>query len=213
VATAGRRTHCGPRRRWPARWSASGRGSPAGSPGLPWTVLAAVGSVETSHGRSSLPGVHSGGNSAAAMGPMQFLAETWAAYGVDGNGDGARDVYQAADAVFGAAHYLCAGGGGESSRLADAIWAYNHADWCVAEVLTRAVAYGTAGLGTALADTAALVDHPNLTAGAEAKADLIAGAVDPRVVAALAAAVVDHRIEVSVIETGADHLHLGYRQA
>lgn len=171
-------------------------------PGLPWTVLAAIGSVETSHGRSGLPGVHSGANPAGAMGPMQFLAETWAAYGVDGDGDGVKDVYRPADAVFGAARYVCASGGGESSRLADAIWAYNHADWYVAEVLTRAVAYGTAGLGTALADATALVDHPNLTASADARADLIAGVVDPRVVAALAAAVVDHRIEVSVIRTG-----------
>ena len=171
-------------------------------PGLSWTVLAAIGSAETAHGRSSLPGVRSGANSAGAMGPMQFLAETWTAYGKDADGDGVADVYHPADAVFGAAHYLCASGAGDRSRLAEAIWAYNHADWYVVAVLSRAAAYGTAGLGTAAADVASLVDHPGFSASAGAKADLLAGEVDPRVLAALAAAVAEHSIEVSVIETG-----------
>ena len=38
-------------------------------PGLPWSVLAGIGEVETDHGRSDLPGVHSGANSAARRGP------------------------------------------------------------------------------------------------------------------------------------------------
>ena len=38
-------------------------------PGLPWTVLAAIGKVESNHGRSTAPGVHSGQNSAGAGGP------------------------------------------------------------------------------------------------------------------------------------------------
>ena len=41
-------------------------------PGLPWTVLAAIGTVESDNGQSGLPGVHSGANSAGAEGPMQF---------------------------------------------------------------------------------------------------------------------------------------------
>ncbi len=171
-------------------------------PGLSWTVLAAIGSAETSHGRSSDPGVPDGANFAGAMGPMQFLAETWRAYGKDGEGDGVADVYNPTDAVFGAANYLCASGAGDPSRLAEAIWAYNHADWYVVAVLSRAAAYGTAGLGTASADAVALIDHPNLTLSAEARADLLSGDADPRVVAALAAAVAEHRIEVSVIKTG-----------
>src|SRR5579875_50518 len=40
--------------------------------GIPWNVLAAIGEVESDHGRSSAPGVHSGANSAGAAGPMQF---------------------------------------------------------------------------------------------------------------------------------------------
>ena len=35
-------------------------------PGLPWTVLAAIGTVESGNGTSTLPGVHSGANSAGA---------------------------------------------------------------------------------------------------------------------------------------------------
>ena len=35
-------------------------------PGLPWTVLAAIGTVESDNGTSTLPGVHSGANSAGA---------------------------------------------------------------------------------------------------------------------------------------------------
>ena len=171
-------------------------------PGLSWTVLAAIGSTESSHGRADLDGVRSGANFAGAMGPMQFLGETWAAYGVDGNGDGNLDVYDATDAAFGAAKYLCANGAGDPSRLAEAIWAYNHADWYVVAVLSRAAAYGTPGLGSATFDAVALVDHPNLTLSADARADLLSGAADPRVVATLAAAVVEHRIAVSVIKTG-----------
>src|SRR2546428_14118456 len=53
----------------------------AACPGLGWTVLAGIGKIESNHGRSNLPGVHSGQNSAGAMGPMQFLAGTWAACG------------------------------------------------------------------------------------------------------------------------------------
>jgi hypothetical protein len=35
-------------------------------PGLPWTVLAGIGKVESDHGRSVLPGVRSGANFAGA---------------------------------------------------------------------------------------------------------------------------------------------------
>jgi len=41
------------------------RQAAASCPGLDWSVLAAIGKIESDHGRSSLPGVHSGGNAAA----------------------------------------------------------------------------------------------------------------------------------------------------
>ena len=174
-------------------------------PGLSWTVLAAIGSIESSHGRSTAPGVRDGANFAGASGPMQFLAPTWAAYGVDGNKDGKRDVYLAADAVAGAANYLCATGAGDPARLPDAIWAYNHADWYVDQVLVLALRYGAGGLElleASAADVDKLLANPNLVLSPNARADLANGVVDQRVVSALAAAVANHRISVSVIKTG-----------
>jgi hypothetical protein len=45
----------------------------AGASGVPWTVLAAIGSIETDHGRSRAPGVRSGLNRhGCCAGPMQF---------------------------------------------------------------------------------------------------------------------------------------------
>jgi hypothetical protein len=105
-------------------------------PGLPWQVLAAVGEVESGHGR------HNGPSSAGALGPMQFLPATWAAYGVDGDGDGRADVMSAYDAVPAAALYLCRYGAGQGPEgLYDALFAYNHADWYVKKVLAAAKRY------------------------------------------------------------------------
>src|SRR4029453_6136377 len=57
-------------------------------PGLPWSVVAAIGKVETDHGRSTAPGVHSGANFAGAAGPMQIgiggkAGNTFAGYAID----------------------------------------------------------------------------------------------------------------------------------
>ena len=100
-------------------------------PGLKWSVLAAIGKVESNHNRSILPGVHSGTNYAGAAGPMQFELATWATNGVDGNGDGVKDVYSSADAIPSAAHYLCSNGGGNPATLDNAIYGYNHAQWYI----------------------------------------------------------------------------------
>jgi hypothetical protein len=124
--------------------------------GLDWAVLAAVGKVETDHGRAALPGVRSGVNCAGAAGPMQFgigagnhgcgdAGNAWAVYGTDGDGDGDRDVYDAADAIPGAARYLQASGAPDDYRRA--IFAYNHADWYVARVLDWAARYRGAVAG------------------------------------------------------------------
>ena len=106
-------------------------------PGLSWTVLAGVGKVESDHGRSTLPGVHSGQNSAGAMGPMQFLQDTWNAFHLPG----LDNVYDLRDAAFAAAHYLCSNGAGLAAKLRQAIWRYNHAWWYVDEVLNQASRY------------------------------------------------------------------------
>lgn len=120
--------------------------SAARCPGLPWAVLAAIGKIESDHGRITAPGVTSGSNFAGAAGPMQFgiggrAGDTWAAYGVDGDVNGSVNVYDAADAVPAAADYLCANGAGEPGGLSNAIFAYNRADWYVADVLAQAAAY------------------------------------------------------------------------
>ena len=106
-------------------------------PGLSWTVLAAIGQVESADGQNMGP------STAGALGPMQFLPSTWAVWGIDGFGDtGAPDIMNPFDAVPSAARLLCADGattGGAGLR--QAIFDYNHANWYVDEVLTLAAEY------------------------------------------------------------------------
>jgi membrane-bound lytic murein transglycosylase B len=105
-------------------------------PGLSWTVLAAIGQVESGHGRNT------SASSAGAMGPMQFMPGTFAAYAVDGNHDGTVSIMDPADAIYTAAHYLCANGAGRSpSALGSAILHYNHAVWYEQMVLKLAGMY------------------------------------------------------------------------
>jgi cell wall-associated NlpC family hydrolase len=118
-------------------------------PGLPWSVLAAIGKVETNHGRLQAPGVTSGANFAGAAGPMQIgiggkAGNTFGAYAVDGDGDGISNVYNPADAIFTAASYLCRNGGGKGGDLSRAVFAYNHANWYVTKVLAIASTYEAA---------------------------------------------------------------------
>jgi hypothetical protein len=120
-------------------------------PGLPWSVLAAIGKVETDHGRSTAPGVTSGANFAGAAGPMQIgiggkAGNTFAGYAVDADGGGA-DVYNPVDAIFTAANYLCQNGAARGADVAGAVFAYNHADWYVTKVMAIASGYAaTQGL-------------------------------------------------------------------
>ena len=104
-------------------------------------ILAAINFVESDFGRSPLPGVAPGTqNFAGAEGPMQFLQSSWEAYGVDGNGDGVKDVYDATDAIFAAAHLLHVDGA--PGDWYGAIWDYNHADWYVRKVERIARKFG-----------------------------------------------------------------------
>jgi membrane-bound lytic murein transglycosylase B len=106
-------------------------------PGLDWHVLAAIGQVESGHGHNVGP------SAAGAEGPMQFMPATFAAYAVDGDGDGVKDIWSPADSIYTAARYLCANGAGSSSKLYTAIWHYNHADWYVQMVLGVAASLRT----------------------------------------------------------------------
>ncbi|WP_405657732.1 NlpC/P60 family protein [Streptomyces sp. NBC_00079] len=114
-------------------------------PGLDWSVLAAIGKVETDHGRSSLPGVHSGANSAGARGPMQFLLSTFtsvvARHPNLRSGTNPPSPYDPYDAVYAAAAYLCDSGARDAKNIPGAIKAYNHDDVYVSNVLVQAQAY------------------------------------------------------------------------
>jgi Transglycosylase SLT domain len=105
---------------------------------VPWSVLAAIGQVESDHGRSPAPGVRSGVNRfGCCAGPMQFNLRngppsTWDTYG-RGN------VYDPADAIPAAARKLAADGA--RRNLDRAIYAYNHSWAYVAEVKRLARRY------------------------------------------------------------------------
>lgn len=104
---------------------------------IPWTLLAGIGMEETGHGRTAAT------SSAGAQGLMQFMPATWAVMGVDGNGDGRADITNPADSAMSAANYLTQEGAASSPNgVRRAIFAYNHADWYVNDVLFYAAAYG-----------------------------------------------------------------------
>jgi hypothetical protein len=102
--------------------------------GIPWEILASINKIETAFGTNMGP------STAGALGWMQFMPATWKAYGVDANDDGEKDPYNPVDAICAAARYLNAAGGSQDLRTA--IFAYNHADWYVDEVLLYARQYG-----------------------------------------------------------------------
>jgi membrane-bound lytic murein transglycosylase B len=98
-------------------------------------ILAGINAVETNFGTDLGP------SSAGAVGWMQFMPSTWSEWGVDANGDGVADPDNPEDAIFTAARYLKAAG--MPSDTYGAIYAYNHADWYVSEVLADAGCYAT----------------------------------------------------------------------
>jgi cell wall-associated NlpC family hydrolase len=128
-------------------------------PGLSWTVLAGIGTVESDNGQSTLPGVSAGQNAAGAMGPLQMLGPTFAAYDtpVPPGGANPPSPYDPTDAIYAAARMLCADGGRNDANLPQAVWDYNHSHSYVTEVLGLATRYGqtaTAAPPSAAAATA-----------------------------------------------------------
>ncbi|AJC59525.1 NlpC/P60 family protein [Streptomyces sp. 769] len=107
-------------------------------PGLSWTVLAAIGKTETDHARH--PTMVS---TAAAVGPMQFLPSTFQAYAqpVPPGGKRPPTPWDPVDAVYAAAHLLCANGARGGRNLQAALYAYNHSHTYVSQVLTTARRY------------------------------------------------------------------------
>ena len=112
---------------------------------IPWSVLAAIGKVESDHGRVRLPGVRSGSNWAGACGPMQLgcvpgskAGNAWARYG-------RGRPHDPANAIPAAARYLV--DHGARRNLDRAIYAYNHSRSYVAKVKQLARRYSGRGGG------------------------------------------------------------------
>ncbi|GAA4069172.1 lytic murein transglycosylase [Microbacterium laevaniformans] len=138
-----------------------------------WNTLAAIGGIESDHGRhggavlgedgNPVPAIRGpaldGDGVAAiadtdggrwdgdtlwdrAVGPMQFIPDTWSRWGADGNGDGVADPNQIDDAALATARYLC----GVSAMTDAAAWraavfAYNHLEAYVEDVAVVANRY------------------------------------------------------------------------
>ena len=111
--------------------------------GMPWELLAAVGKVESDHGRNPASWKP---NAAGAEGPMQFLPATFAQYSwASASSD--PNIYDPRDAIYAAAALLV------DNNVRDdpsgALYAYNHAGWYVDQVLSWAAIY-SGQTGTAL---------------------------------------------------------------
>ena len=117
--------------------------------GVSWQVLGAINKVESDFGRNMGP------SSAGAVGWMQFMPGTWMRWGLDADGNGVADPWNPEDAVFAAARYLAAAGGRDDIKRA--VFAYNHAQWYVDEVMGLARLFGgsSGGFGSDLTDTIA----------------------------------------------------------
>jgi hypothetical protein len=202
-------------------------------PRLTWQVLAGIGKVESDHGRSGAPGVHTGLNRAGCCaGPMQFNLtngppSTWDAYG-----HGASP-YDPGAAIPAAARKLCANGLAQPAPAARdpcpqvlgaaalhlALKRYNNACWYVHEVITLARRYtATTAAQPAGPDPflVALAHNPRLAMtrahGCDPAADLASGRLDLRVASLLAALVDRHAIRVSCLRSGHSRFVKGTRR-
>jgi len=194
-------------------------------PALTWQVLAAIGKVESDHGRSSAPGVRQGINRAGCCaGPMQFNLTNGPPSTWDSWGTGVRaDVYDPAYAVPAAARKLCGDGLARpeavgrdpcpqvlgSAALHSALRRYNNACWYVHEVVTLAGRYtSTAPVLAPSKDpfVRALVASPRITTttshGCDPAADLASGRLDLRVQSLLAVLAERHSIRLSCLRSG-----------
>ncbi|MGH8987751.1 MAG: NlpC/P60 family protein, partial [Acidimicrobiales bacterium] len=121
----------------------------ASCPGLPWSVLAGIGRVESDFGAGAQT------STAGAVGPMQFLPATFAEYDepVPPGGATPPSSDDPTDSIWAAARLLCANGARDGADISGAIYAYDHSQAYVAEVLSYAASY-----------TAPVVDAPTAAA-------------------------------------------------
>ena len=132
--------------------------------GVPWDVLAAINKIESNFGQNMGPSY------AGALGWMQFIPSTWLRWGMDADGDGVADPWNPDDAVFAAARYLAAAGAHDD--LSRAIFAYNHAQWYVDDVLRLAAVFRKSDSG--FADFPFPAASEDVLAAADLEARLVA---------------------------------------
>ncbi|MDQ1437484.1 MAG: hypothetical protein QOK43_1113 [Acidimicrobiaceae bacterium] len=154
---------------------------------VPLGVLEAVGKVETDHCRNPLAMTP---NSAGAVGCMQFLPSTFERW-ASASGSAAPSILDPRDSVFASAAKLSADG--VAADPWQALWAYNHSDSYVADVLAWAVAYGWRGGSRALLGRA-VAGHARIAVRPSDAADLAAELVDERVLSTLLALATRHRL-------------------
>ena len=194
-------------------------------PALTWQVLAAIGKIESDHGRSPAPGVRTGINRAGCCaGPMQFNLTNGPPSTWDTWGTGVRaNVYDPAHAVPAAARKLCGDALARpeavgrdpcpnvvgSAALHTALKRYNNACWYVHEVVTLAGRYSRAAPAPVPARdpfVRALVASPRIAAttshGCDPATDLASGRLDLRVQSLLAVLAERHTIRLSCLRTG-----------
>jgi cell wall-associated NlpC family hydrolase len=159
---------------------------------VPWPILAGIGKVESDDGQSNAPGVHSGNNGFGAAGPMQIgiggaAGNTWGGAPVhpasehvngvatDENGDGIASVYEAPDAIAGAAKYLVENG--VLSNVPGAIFAYNHLESYVQQVLSYANMYAKGGYTVSQTGATVATQCVTTTAAGQAPNQTVATAI------------------------------------
>jgi hypothetical protein len=85
-----------------------------------------------------------------AVGPLQFIPETWAQFRRDGNGDGNRDPHNIYDAALGTGAYLCARSGtlrlDTTEGLRRAYFAYNRSTDYVNTAIANGATYSRLAL-------------------------------------------------------------------
>ena len=101
---------------------------------MPWQVLAAIGKVETDHGRSDAAGRR------CCAGPMMIHRGLFKRIGVDGDGDGRARIGGVEDSVYTAARYL--NEVGAQRNLRRALYRYNYTPAFVRQVIAQARLYG-----------------------------------------------------------------------
>jgi len=137
---------------------------------LPWNLIAAIGRVESNHGRTNgnvltvegvaKPGIFGKSNKAVKdtdngtidknaeldrpVGPMQILPSTWKKLGVDSDADGSKDPQDIDDAATTTGVFLCSGSGDLSTAdgVRSAVTRYNNSGDYAALVMKVSEAYG-----------------------------------------------------------------------